>query len=242
MTLSETLGLSGINWGGYASTSMTIIYFLVIAGIVGGVVWFIIWLLGHKHTVIIKEPLGKSFEYKTTKPYKDIKDDTKTEHTEKIIKILPFIGGVYKAKIITKKNIHWIQTLFPIKRLKIPDNVYQAITKKGKKFIELTKLSEHIYAPTVLTDIDVTRFVYDESYFAWVVNDIEQDMIKYSSNTFWDRYGQFITTAATLVLCLIIIVVVLKHSQTLVKSVSEATQPLVKALTDAVDKIAVQKV
>lgn len=244
--------LSGVNVGGIFDTGTTIIYWLFIALIVGAFVYFIWYILSFKETIIIKEPVGNKFIYKTGKKnnYVEVKKDAKTkelqeqvkvqETTQEEVEILPYIGTVRKGKIISKKGIKYLTFFATNLKLKVPDQVFQALTRKGKKFIELTKVSEHIYAPTVLTKAETGEHQYmlDESYFSWVINDIEADHRRYSAPSFWSQYGNWIMTAGMMIIIMIIIVITLRYSEKVV----QATKPVADAFVRAAEIMSSQKI
>jgi len=229
--------------------------------IIGAIIAFILYIRSFKDIILIKEPIGNTFDYSPNKIYKTIRlnlfktvkeestiDETnkakeleKSDHT---INILPFIVKIYKGKIIIVKGIKYIKLYGFTRLFKVPDQVFQAMTSKGKKYIELTKLSEHIYAPTVLVNSRTgeTNYVYDESIFSWVVNDIENDFKKYRKASFWDKYGQMITILATLALVLIIVIVTLKYSNEIVQNAVKAVSPLVDALVEATKSLTIQQI
>lgn len=229
--------MESLNLSGLFNTSSAVINYGIMLLIIGGVVYFIWYLFSFRHILIIKEKFGRPFQHEPEKETEDTglpvpKKDAKPQAANLVIQ--PFIGGVYRAKVITKKNVNYLSLMFKKGRIKIPDQAFQNVTKKGKKFIELVKLNEHAYAPCYLADADTGthEYLFDEGWFDWLVSDIERDQVKYFHQTWWERYGNFFLTAGLLIIMLIMIIATLKHSQEIVN----AAKPLAQALADAAEK------
>lgn len=229
-------GLGSVDWTGIFSTSRSVLYWSIIIVLLGATVYFIYWIFSFKDTIIIKEKIGKAFEIEIGDKDHIVREiGDKSEDlpslTKRKVKSVPYVARVYKAKVVKKKGRHYYTLLFSNLKLKLPDQVYQNLTRKGKKYIELTQISPNIFAPTVMIDEKTGehQYIYDESWVDWVVSDIERDNQKYVQQNFWDKYGNWVMTAGMLIIIMIIIVVTLKHSQQVVN----ASKPLVKALTDA---------
>lgn len=233
-----------INFTGIFDVGMTVFYWSVIVLFVIGIILLIFYLFSFKHTVIIKEKFGEATPYKA--PGDLVLEGKKTvdvatklaqlnNQPKKQVRIIPYLGSVHKGKLTQKKGVNKLKLLFKKGNFKIPDQIFQAITKKGKKFIELTKISEHIYAPTVLVDEEkgLTQYVYDEGYFDWVVRDLEGDNLKYNKMGFWDKYGTPVIMLGTLGICFLLIVVTLRHSEALVATASKAASAASQAFNEA---------
>ena len=258
--------IGGIDFGGFFESGTTIIWWTSIGLIIVGIIWLIWYIFSFKHTVIIKEKFGQAIAVKIGAEKDQIKqldkaafssltpdkpgaqlsnlpdvEDEKPGKDEKVIRVYPYIGKIHKAKIKSRKKIKYIQLMFTNIKLMVPDQIYINITRKGKKFIELTKLSDKLYAPTVLIEGNTGehQYLFNEGWFDWVVNDIERDHTKYMTNDWWSKYGNWVLTAGLLVIMLIIIVVTLRHTQQIVNaagqiagSMAEAGKMLAEAQTN----------
>lgn len=231
----------GYNWGGLLNASMDVFLWTLVGLLFIGLIVFIWWIFSFKHTLVIKEKYGKPLEVDLGDYYENT-DEEKTENDKALPKldppryIIPYRATMYKCKVVTKKGIKYIKTFKTKVKFKIPDQAFQNITKKGKKYFELTKISERLYAPTFLNEYDPGKHTYmlDDSWFDWVINDIERDHQKYFYQSFWDKYGGFIMQAAMLVIVLVIIVATLRYSNDIV----ETAKPLAQSLSEAADKFA----
>lgn len=239
---------SKLNFGGMFQSTTTVLFWALLLTVAGLLIWFIWWMFSFRIKIIIREAISKSYYYKpgATTAFTDLDQASEedglpglSEENEKI-RIVPNIISFHRAKIVTKKGVKRLQLFFPSKRLKLPEQAYHTITKRGKKCIELVKVSEHLYMPSVLSDqnLGTVKTIFDEGYVDWLVRDIESDNSKYRRETFWTLYGQHVMNLGTLALCMIIIVVTLKYSNEIVESARpiadafvEATKALSKALT-----------
>lgn len=248
--------IPSVNVGGLFNLGINLTFWVFAGLLLAVIIWFVWWMFSFKHTVVIKQKIGRPIKHTIGQTYqhqniekktlvdkakafftKDkstplpVLDDSKKDIKEEEVVIIPYLASIYKAKFVSKKKVRYLILQFSNLKLKIPDQVYQNITQKGKKYIELTQISEHIFAPTILTDFETGKhtFIYDESWFDWVVNDIEKDHQKYMHKDWWGQYGNWVMTAGLLVIMMIIIVVTLKYSREIV----EATKPLVSSLVEA---------
>ncbi len=212
-----------------------------------GIFFLIWWIFSFRHVVIIKEKVGEAYHSQTNKlgfikdKPKNKTTDTKlieAEEEEEKIKIIPTINSIHKAKIVIKKKQAYLSLFAPNKKLKLPDNLYQSLTKKGKKWIELLKVNEHLYYPVYIKEDSTgeSNYLYDMEVLNWAVQDVEEDYKKYNDLGFWDRYGSVVIVGGTLALCFLLVIVTFKYSNGIVdkmaplaQSFAEAAQELAKA-------------
>jgi len=235
--------------GSYISSSLSIgsnvlVWSTIILFIVG-IIFLIYWIFSFKHIVVIKEKVGEAYHSQTSKlgfvkDYKltKEKDDDKliTDKNEEEIKIIPTINSIHKAKIIIKKKQAYISLFSPNKKLKLPDNLYQSLTKKGKKWIELLKVNEHLYYPVYIKEDSkgATNYIYDMEVLNWAVQDVEEDYKKYNDLGFWDKYGSIVIVGGTLAICFLLVIVTFKYSNGIVDKMA----PLAESFAAAAKQLA----
>jgi len=231
------------------SSASSITVWVGIALLILGIGYLVYWMLSFRHTVIIKEKVGESFFTRPSQLGQITDRGELTERTainnEEEFKIIPTINSVHKAKIIVKKTEQYIQLFAPNKKLKLPNNFYQSLTKKGKKWIELLKVDENLFYPIYIKEDSTgeVNYKYDADIVNWAIKDIEQDHIKYKSLSFMDKYGSMIMIAGTLAMVFLILAITYKYSNGIVdkmaplaQSFSEAAKELAKAQSTQVLK------
>ena len=153
------------------------------------------------------------------------------------------INSVHKAKIVIKKKQAYLLLFSPNKKLKLPDNLHQSLTSKGKKWIELLKVNENLYYPVFIKEDSKgeSNYLYDMEVLNWAVQDVEEDYKKYQDLGFWDKYGSIAIIGGTLGICFLLVIVTFKYSNGIIdkmaplaQSFTEAAQALAKAQTTQV--------
>jgi len=228
--------------GQYISSGLSIGSSALIWGsiilLICGIIFLIYWIFSFKHVVIIKEKVGESYHSNLNKLGTiDLseKKDKETQGTDKI-KIIPTINSVHKAKIVIKKKQAYLSLFTPNKKLKLPDNLYQSITKKGKKWIELLKVNEHLYYPIYIKEDSkgAANYLYDMEVLNWAVQDVEEDYNKYNNLGFWDKYGSVVIIGGTLALCFLLVIVTFKYSNGIIDKMA----PLAESFAAAAKQLA----
>jgi hypothetical protein len=196
------------------------------------IVGYFAWYMTFSRIIVIKERIGKEFNYDLTS--RDVEEqpankgslfgdinNAKNEEEEKegtkVIKAIQTVSKTYKGKIIKRKGRYYIalfRFLAPTLKLKHQGAEFWSIAGNKRK-LEMLKLTEHLYAP-ILMIYDgnaYSKAIYDENYIAWVHTDIEDDHRKFKENSFWDKYGGWVMTVTTMLVCLIFVIVVFRNLQ-----------------------------
>ena len=231
-TMAESVG----RLMGMGASLVELLFWSFIIVLMVGLGWFIWWMLSFNITVLVKEKVSRAFMYQLGAKYGELAEEEETNQTtegkeekKEKFEIIPTVVRIFKGKILKKRGTRTIQLQFGGK-IKLPDQIYHTITNRGKKFIELLKISKFTYLPVVLkSDEGIEKYVDDDSYIEWVANDMESDNKKFQELGFWDRYGSWVLGAGFLILMLLIIVVTFKYSQTHVDSSKEVANAFVSA-------------
>lgn len=215
---------------GMASSLVTLLFWTFVMFLMAFGTWFTWWMLSFNITVLVKEKVSRAFLWKLGVKYgKGKEEETEEEDEEETIEIIPTVARIYKGKITNKKGDRSLQLQFGPK-VKLPDQIYHTLTTRGKRFIELLKISKFIFLPIVLkSEQGIEKYVDDDAYVEWVANDIESDAKKFRELGFWDRYGSWVMGMGFLMLMLMIIVVTFKYSQSHVEASSGVASAFVKA-------------
>jgi len=200
----------------------------VIATIIG---YFAYWMTFNR-IVIIKERVGKEFDVKgqpmlvsEEAPRRSSLSGLAQTFSDPMIesihaqpwKAIPTITRLRRGKVIKRHGKYYLglfRFLASAQRLKLVGDEFWNLSG-SKKRIELMKLSERIYSP-ILTVYDTKVYSlakFDEDYIDWVINDIEEDKRKFHQQGFWERYGVWVMTGVTMIICLIFVMVVFKNLQ-----------------------------
>jgi hypothetical protein len=216
------------------------------------IIWYVVYYFSFNRTIIIKERVGKEFEFDTsTRLFADTKEKAnsalkslaeslgaiKQESPQTVkktaIKAIPTVTMARRGKVVNKGGKYHIALFrFLNKSLKIKVVGSEFWNLSGnKRRLELMKLSEHVYAPmvTVYDDSVYSKAIFDETFVDWVINDIEEDKRKFQNISFWERYGVWIMTAMTFVLCLIFVIVVFKNLQPFAEAGKSGAEALANA-------------
>lgn len=217
-----------------------------------GIIWYIVYYFSFKRIIIIKERVGKEFEFDTsTRLFAETKEKAssalkslaeslgaiKVESPQTVkrtvLKAIPTVTIARRGKIVNRGGKYHIAIFRflnkPIK-LKVVGSEFWNISGNRRR-LELMKLSEHVYAPivTVYDESVYGKAIFDETFVDWVINDIEEDKRKFQNISFWERYGVWIMTAMTFVLCLIFVIVVFKNLQPFAEAGKSGAEALANA-------------
>jgi len=237
---------------GYGSGLVNIVFWILIACLIIGVIWFVTYLFSFKIKVIIKDKIGAPFDVNTLGLANEIKTGVNgakiglngevLRFQEKVLKGLTAIPTKTKSsngRIIKKNGRYRLEIFRWFKgslRLKIPNSLYVNLGMGDSKRIEFLKLSQHFYAPIVtIYDKEIfEKAEFEDSFIDWLVQDIEDDKAKYNIESFWSKHGAMIMQVGILVLMFIMLIVTFRYSQDLANTNAQASQ----ALAGAVDKLA----
>lgn len=226
-------------------TALVIYSFLGI--IMAAIAGYFAYYMTFSRIIVIKERIGKEFSYDlTSRDYEeqtknnglfgainDGKNKEEEKEGTKIINAIQTISKTYKGKIIKRKGRYYIalfRFLAPSLKLKHQGAEFWSIAGNKRK-LEMLKLTEHLYAP-ILMIYDgnaYSKAIYDENYIAWVHTDIEDDHRKFKEINFWERYGAWVMTIATLFICLIFVMVVFRNLQPFADAGKEGAEALANA-------------
>jgi len=220
---------------GFSIGSSVLVWSSILLLIIG-IIFIIWWIFSFKHIVIIKEKVGEAYHSQHNKLGFINNGEGETIIKDDKVKIIPTINSIHKAKIVIKKKQAYLSLFAPNKKLKLPDNLYQSLTRKGKKWIELLKVNEHLYYPVYIKEDSTgeTNYIYDMEVLNWAVQDVEEDYKKYNDLGFWDKYGSVVIMGGTLALCFLLVIVTFKYSNGIVDKMS----PLAQSFAEAAHELA----
>ena len=231
----DNLAQTAANLAGMAQVTFELIFWIVGIVIIAVIAWFLWYVLSFNITVLVKEKVSRAYQYEQGAYYgepnisEDIDSLKNSMEQATKFNIIPTVNKIFKGKLTMKKGSRILHLQFGPK-IKLPDNLYHSMTTKGKKFIEMLKVSKNIYLPIVLeSDTGIEKYVDDDSYVEWLAEDIENDYKKFQFKSFWDKYGSFLMTAGMMVIVLMIIVVTFKYSNEHVESSKIVAEAFVNA-------------
>jgi hypothetical protein len=241
-------------WATAAGDTAIWLYYALIVGVIGFIGYLLLNIFTYDRKMIRKERVGQEFTFDTAirvetdeeednKPLDslkmtlDIPKVVKEEKKAEKLVAIPTITKSMRGKLVKRDGKFVILVYRFMKKalkMKVIGPAFWNFTGNSKKRIELLKLSNHIYAPivTIMDKQAYQKAVYDETYINWVVNDIEEDTKKFQKITFWERYGSFIITASTFLLCLIFVVVVFKNMQEFADAGTRGAEVLANACVE----------
>lgn len=206
MAIEDTPILGAIEQFSFGGNILNVIWYItigiIIAGILAGVVYFVWRTRQFKYKVHILEEMGDG----GTRIYHDV---------GRIIK-RPDGTRIFTLKFFKDTN------------LQIPELESMMVGKGGKKEVFLKKfgINEFDFIPLGIhlnaLDIDIKPFPQGRKN--WISTELKRSAQRHG--TFWDKYGQMITTLGVLTLSFVMIIVIFKMAQEIAGSMQGVAESI----------------